>query len=87
MKANKESYEAQIQGLKDAHEEEIQKREELHLKYQATLGKIEEKYNLKEEDFSREKKKKIKEIVKKAKDNPDEINEKIENLFGFTAAD
>ena len=26
MKANKESYEAQIQGLKDAHEEEIQKR-------------------------------------------------------------
>ena len=48
---------------------------------------IKEKYNLKEEDFSREKKKKIKEIVKKAKDNPDEINEKIENLFGFTAAD
>ena len=87
MKANKESYEAQIEGLKDAHEEEIQKREELHLKYRVTLGKIKEKYDLEEEQLSRKKKKKVKEIIKKAKDNPDEINEKIENLFGFTAAD
>ena len=87
MKANKESYETQIKGLKDAHEEEIKKREELHLKYRLALGKIKEKYDLEEEHLSRQKKKKVKEIIKKAKDNPDEINEKIENLFGFTAAD
>lgn len=87
MKANKESYEAQIQGLKDAHEEEIRKREELHLKYRETLGKIKEKYDLEEKQLSAQKKKKVKEIIKKAKDNPNEINEKIENLFGFTAAD
>jgi hypothetical protein len=87
MKANKESYEAQIQGLKDAHKEEVQKKEELHLKYRVTLGKIKEKYDLEEEQLSRQKKKKVKEIIKKAKDNPNEINEKIENLFGFTAAD
>ncbi len=87
MKANKESYETQIQGLKVAHEEEIQKREELHLNYRLTLGKIREKYSLEEKELSRQKKKKVKEIVKKAKDNPDEIDEKIENLFGFTAAD
>ena len=87
MKANKESYEAQIKGLKDAHEEEVQKREELHLKYRLTLGKIKEKYDLEEEQLSRKKKKKVKEIIKNAKDNPNEINEKIESLFGFTAAD
>lgn len=87
MKANKESYDAQIQGLKDAHEEEVQKREELHLKYRVTLGKIKEKYDLEEKQLSKQKKKKVKEIIEKAKDNPDEINEKIENLFGFTAAD
>ena len=85
MKANKESYETQIQGLKDAHKEEIEKREELHLKYRLTLGTIKEKYDLDEEQLSRQKKKRVKEIVKKAKDNPDEINEKIENLFGFTS--
>ena len=65
----------------------FKKREELHLKYRVTLGKIKEKYDLEEEQLSRKKKKKVKEIIKKAKDNPDEINEKIENLFGFTAAD
>ena len=87
MKANKESYEAQIKGLRDAHEEEVQKREELHLKYRATLGKIKDKYDLEEKQLSRQKRKKVKEIIEKAKDNPNEINEKIENLFGFTAAD
>ena len=35
-------------------------------------------------DFSYAKKK-VKEIVQKAKDNPDEINKKIEDLFGFTS--
>ena len=44
MEANKESYEAQIKALKDQHNIEIQKREELRLKYEETLAKIEEKY-------------------------------------------
>ena len=87
MKANSESYDAQIQGLKDAHEEEVQKREELHLKYRLTLGKIREKYDLEEKNLSLQKKRKVKEIIKETKDNPDEIDKKIENLFGFTSAD
>jgi hypothetical protein len=85
MRANKESYETQIQGLKAAHEEEVQKREELYLKYRLTLGRIKEKYDLEEEHLSRQKKRKVKEIIEKAKDNPNEINKKIENLFGFTS--
>ena len=85
MNANKESYEAQIKSLKDQHKIEVQKREELHLKYQETLAKIEEKYKKKKEELSKVEKKKVKEIVQKAKDNPDEINKKIEDLFGFTS--
>ena len=85
MNANKESYEAQIKSLKNQHKIEVQKREELHLKYQQTLATIEEKYKKKKEELSIVEKKKVKEIVEKAKDNPDEINEKIENLFGFTS--
>ena len=85
MEANKESYEAQIKSLKDQHKIEVKKREELHLKYQETLAKIEEKYKKKKEQLSKVEKKKVKEIVQKAKDNPDEINKKIEDLFGFTS--
>jgi len=85
MNANKESYEAQIKSLKDQHKVEVQKREELHLKYRETLAKIEEKYNKKEEELSRKQKGKVKEIVKQAKEEPDEINKKIENMFGFTS--
>tara|TARA_B100001564_G_scaffold118182_1_gene98390 strand:- start:4530 stop:4916 length:387 start_codon:yes stop_codon:yes gene_type:complete len=85
MNANKESYEAQIKSLKVQHKIEVQKREELHLKYQETLVKIEEKYKKKKEELSKVEKKKVKEIVQKAKDNPDEINKKIEDLFGFSS--
>ena len=75
MNANKVSYEAQIKSLKEQHNIEVKKREELHLKYQETLVKIEEKY----------KKKKVKEIVEEAKNDPNEINKRIEDLFGFTS--
>lgn len=85
MEANKKSYEVQIKSLKDQHKIEVQKREELHLKYQQTLATIEEKYKKKKEELSKVEKKKVKEIVQKAKDNPDEINKKIEALFGFTS--
>lgn len=85
MNANKESYEAQIRVLKEQHKVEVQKREELHLKYQETLAKIEEKYKKKREDLTKVEKKKVKEIVEIAKDKPDEINKKIEDLFGFTS--
>lgn len=85
MKANKESYESQITSLKQEHKIEKEKLEQLNLKYRETIAKIEEKYDIKEKELSREKKKRVKQIIEKAKDNPDEINKKIENLFGFTS--
>lgn len=87
MEARKKSYESQIQALQDARSVEIQKREELTLKYKETLAKIEEKYTIKEEELSRREKKKVKEIIKKAESNPDEISNKLEDLFGFTVTD
>lgn len=84
MNANKESYEAQIQSLKEQRKIERSKVEELHLKYKETIDTIEEKYKIKEKELTRKEKKKVKEIVKQAKEDPVEINNKIENLFGFT---
>tara|TARA_E500000331_G_C17198294_1_gene688132 strand:- start:486 stop:890 length:405 start_codon:yes stop_codon:yes gene_type:complete len=84
MEANKESYEEQIRSLKKQRSVEREKVEELHLKYREALVKIEEKYSKKEKDLSLKQKSKIKKIIKQAKEDPDEINKKIENLFGFT---
>jgi len=84
LDAKKKSYEKQIEALKTAHTLEIRKREELHLKYKETLDTIEKDFKLKEEELSTIKKKKIKQIIKNSKDNPHEINKKIEDLFGFT---
>ena len=85
MNANKESYEAQIRSLKKQHSKEIQKREDLRLKYEETLARIEEKYKKKKDQLTKVEKKKVKQIVEKAKDDPNEINNKIEDLFGFTS--
>ena len=85
MKANKESYESQIATLKSEHKIEKEKLEQLNLKYRETIATIEKKYDIKEKELSREKKKRVKQIVEKAKDNPNEINEKLESLFGFTS--
>lgn len=85
MKANKESYESQIASLKSEHKIEKEKLEQLNLKYRETIATIEKKYDVKEKELSREKKRRVKQIIEKAKDNPNEINEKIENLFGFTS--
>lgn len=84
LEAKKKSYEKQIEALKSAHTVEIKKREELHLKYKETLDTIEKEFKLKEEELSVVKKKKIKQIIRSSKENPHEINKKIEDLFGFT---
>jgi len=87
LEAKKKSYEKQIEALNSAHAVEIKKREELHLKYKETLDTIEKEFKLKEEELSTLKKKKIKQIIKTSKDEPLEINKKIEELFGFTRVD
>ena len=85
MKANKESYESQITSLKNEHRIEKEKLEQLNLKYRETIATIEKKYDIKEKQLSKEKKKRVKQIVEKAKDDPSEINDKLESLFGFTS--
>lgn len=84
LNAKKKSYEDQIKALEEQHKTEIEKREQLELNYRVTLGKIDERYSLKEEQLSREKKKKVKEILIKTVEKPDEIDKKLEDLFGFT---
>jgi len=78
----KESYEKQIQDLNKAHEEEIEKRNELIVAYQNTLKSIEEEHNIKLNDLDNKKKKEVEELTKNFESNPSELAEEMKKLFG-----
>ncbi len=87
LSAKKESYEKQITLLKEKHNEEILKRDELIDKYHETLVKIKSEYAKKSKILDKQEKEKVKEIVAKAKGDPIVIREGIEKAFGFTYVD
>ena len=87
MEARKESYEKQINELKTRHNDEIIERDRLIKQYHETVSAIEKKYEEKQKKLKVKEKKKIKEIIKKSKGEPDVIKAEIEKSFGFVFVD
>ena len=87
MEARKESYEKQINELKTRHNNEIMERDRLIKQYHETVSVIEKKYEEKQKKLKAKEKRKIKEIVKKSKGEPDVIKAEIEKSFGFVFVD
>jgi len=87
MNAKKESYEKQINELKIRHNNEIMERDRLIKQYHETVSAIEKKYEEQEKKLEAKEKRKIKEIVKKSKGEPDVIKAEIEKSFGFVFVD
>tara|TARA_B100001250_G_C19639872_1_gene717771 strand:+ start:447 stop:851 length:405 start_codon:yes stop_codon:yes gene_type:complete len=87
MNAKKESYEKQINELKTRHNNEIMERDRLIKQYHETVSAIEKKYEEQEKKLEAKEKRKIKEIVKKSKGEPDVIKAEIEKSFGFVFVD
>lgn len=87
MEARKESYEKQINELKTRHNNEIMERDRLIKQYHQTVSAIEKKYEEKQKKLKAKEKRKIKEIVKKSKGEPDVIKAEIEKSFGFVFVD
>ena len=87
MEARKESYEKQINELKTRHNNEIIERDRLINQYHETVSAIEKKYEEQKKKLKAKEKKKIKEIVKKSKGEPDVIKAEIEKSFGFVFVD
>ena len=87
LHAKKESYQKQIVLLKEKHNEEILKRDELIEKYNKTLDKIKKEYAKKNKNLDKQEKQRVKEIVAKSKGDPVVIRKKIEKAFGFTYVD
>lgn len=87
MEARKESYEKQINELKTRHNNEIIERDRLINQYHETVSAIEKKYEEQKKKLKVKEKKKIKEIIKKSKGEPDVIKAEIEKSFGFVFVD
>ena len=83
LEVRSESYEAQINAINKAHEEEIKKRDEILEKYTEIVGKIEEQYEEDQKELDSKKKKEIKEIVEKYNNDPDGLARLIADKFGF----
>ncbi len=87
MEARKESYEKQINELKTRHNNEIIERDRLIKQYHETVSAIEKKYEEQKKKLKAKEKRKIKEIVRKSKGEPDVIKAEIEKSFGFVFVD
>lgn len=83
IEAKKKSYEEQISAIKDAHNKEILKRENLVKEYNEMLSKVEKEFEDKQKKLEEHHKAKIREVVVKSKNNPEEVKREIERIFDF----
>ena len=84
LEVRKESYEKQIAFLKQAHKKELSEKDKLVIRYHDTIERLENEFSQKKKELTEKEKKLVKEIIEESKDNPDEVEKKIESLFGFT---
>ena len=79
----REQYLKEKEAIQKAHDHEVQKREEAQKRYSAAVSLIEKKHEEDNQKVSRAKKQEIKKLVKKAKNDPDEIDRILEEQLGI----
>jgi len=83
MEARVKSYEDQISAIKDAHNKEIIKRDNLISEYNETISKIEKEFAKREKVLEKDHERVVREMIVKSKSDPEVIKEMIEKEFGF----
>ena len=83
LKTRDESYKKQIKAITDAHEEEIQKRNDVISKYTEIINALENEHKEKQIVLEKQKKKEIKKIVEEYHDNPEGLAKIMSEKFGF----
>ena len=84
LESTKESYKKQIQDLEDINEDQRNKEKKIRKEQEEVLGKIEEEFIKNNEKLNQLKKKRIKNLVKKFYNDPDELSSQISKKFGLT---
>ena len=79
----KEMYLKEREVIERAHKLELQKKEEAQKRYSEAVARIEKKHEEDQFNLTHAKKEAIKKMVKKAKNNPDEIDRILEDELGI----
>jgi len=82
-KLAKEMYIKEKEVIERAHQQEMQAKEEAQQRYSEAVEKIEKKYEEDQRDLTHAKKEAVKKMVKKAKNDPEEINRILEEELGI----
>jgi len=83
LEIRSDSYKKQIEVINETHEAEIKKKEELNKVFDETIKKVELELEKKSETLDKGKKKRVKEIVEKYSDDPQELAKLVKGAFGF----
>ena len=83
QEAAKESYEQQILGLQEIHDEEIQKREEALQTYRDALDTLERQYREEQQRIEERTEERREDLEESHSERPTEIIDEIEQQFGF----
>ena len=83
LEIRNESYQKQIDAINEAHRKELEKRDQILEKYGDLSNRLEEKYAEEEEELDNQKKKRLKEIIEKHYNNPDELARLLAEEYGL----
>ena len=77
----KESYEKEIQIIKETTEEADKKKTEIFTEHIKEIKKIEEEHDIKVEELEKDKQKELAEIIEENKNSPDKLAEEIARIL------
>ena len=78
-----QSYEEQLSLIKELHQEEINRRDDVIASYEQLVEKLKEEHLQDLEDLAEEKEKEVEESIKDFEEQPEKLAQEIEDLFGF----
>jgi uncharacterized membrane protein YhiD involved in acid resistance len=87
LDAQRQSHKEEIDALNTTHAEANRKKDENLRKYQELMEKIEKKHEEDKKELTEKKRKRVKEIVDEAGDDPQKLAELVRDSFGFEIAE
>jgi hypothetical protein len=82
LKNSIQSYEKEIDILKNSHKKEIEVRDELLEQYNDVIGELEKQFENKKEVLDENKRKEVKELVEKYKNDNEALAKELSEKFG-----
>ncbi len=79
----RKQYLKEKETIQKAHDHEIEKKKEAEKRYSDAVNKIEKKYESDKENLTRAKKEEIKSLIKKVKEDPNEIDRILKQELGI----